>query len=184
MITTTSPELTVLLAEYDKLKDEQKARIDRRDHLVYGTLTAIAATLVTAEKTPVALLLLPAVTVILGWTHLVNDQKVSAAGRYLRNDLAPRLSEITERPVLGWEGSHRSDERRRQRKGLQLVVDVGTFAGPALVALGAYVLLAHPPVLGWLAAVVLLVSAGVLVWQQLAYASALPRVPRRPRVTR
>ncbi|GGM23080.1 hypothetical protein ACFFX1_10725 [Dactylosporangium sucinum] len=168
-------QLTVLMAEYDKLKDEQKARIDRRDHLVYGTLTAIAATLVAGAKTPAALLLLPAVTLILGWTHLVNDQKVSAAARYLRDELAAKVAAITGRPVLGWETSHRNDGRRRQRKGIQLIVDVATFVFPAVVSLGAYVLLAHPPVLGLIGAGVLLIAAGVLLWQQLAYASVLSR---------
>ena len=81
-MTDTAIELDILLAEYKALKDEQQKRIDRRDHLVYGTLTAIAATLVAAAKVPEALLLLPAAALILGWTHLANDHMVSAIVRY------------------------------------------------------------------------------------------------------
>ncbi len=168
-------ELTVLLAEYGALKDEQQKRIDRREHLVYWTLTAVAATLAAAGKFPEALLLLPAVTVILGWTHLTVDQKISAAGQYLRDDLSVRLAARVGAPVLGWETAHRSDGRRRQRKCLQLGVDVATFAGPALVSAGAYLTHTRPPVLGVVFAVLLAAAAVVLVVQQVLYAGGIRR---------
>jgi hypothetical protein len=169
-MTDTSVELSVLLAEYGALKDEQAKRIDRRDHLVWATWTAIAATLVAAAKIPEALLLLPAAAVIVGWTHLANDHMVSAIGRYLRDDLGERLTKLSGEPVLGWEHDHPGDTRRRQRKSIQLAVDTATFAGPALVSLGAYLALTDPPVLGWLAALVLAAAATCLVAQQVAYA--------------
>lgn len=172
-MTDTSVELNILLAEYGALKDEQAKRIDRRDHLVYGTLTAIAATLVAVTKVPEALLLLPAAAVILGWTHLANDHMVTAIGRYLREDLGERLAKLSGEPVLGWESEHGGDTRRRQRKSIQLAVDAATFAGPALVSLGAYLVLTDPPALGWLAALLLTAAAAVLVAQQVAYAGAL-----------
>ncbi|GGL17768.1 hypothetical protein [Mangrovihabitans endophyticus] len=164
-------ELSILLAEYGALKDEQQKRIDRRDHLVYGTLTAVAATLAAAGKLPAALLLLPVVTVVLGWTHLVTDLKVATAGRYLRDDLSVRLSALAGAPVLGWETAHRADDRRRQRRGLQLAVDLATFPCPGLVSVGAYLSLGHPPVLGWLAALLLGAAALVLAGQQALYAA-------------
>jgi hypothetical protein len=176
MTATTTPasavvpgaELSVLLAEYGALKDEQQKRIDRRDHLVYATLATAAAALAAADKLPAALLLLPVVTVVLGWTHLVTDVKVAAAGRYLRDDLSGRLSALAGAPVLGWETAHRADGRRRQRRGLQLAVDMATFPGPALVSVGAYLTL-NPPVLGWLAALGLAAAAVVLAVQQALY---------------
>ena len=168
-------ELTVLLAEYGALKDEQQKRIDRREHLVYGTLTAVAATLAAADKIPEALLLLPAVTVILGWTHLATDQKISAAGRYLRDELSARLGALAGAPVLGWESTHRGDARRRQRKCLQLAADLATFAAPALASLGAYLTLTRPPALGWVAAALLTAATVTLVSQQLIYATAIRR---------
>ncbi len=168
-MTDTAIELDIRLAEYKALKDEQQKRIDRRDHLVYVTWTVIAATLVAATKVGEALLLLPAAALILGWTHLANDFMVSAIGRYLRDDLGERLTELSGAPVLGWEHEHRGDTRRRQRKSIQLAVDASTFAGPALVSLGAYLALTDPPVLGWLAVVPLAAAAAVLVAQQVAY---------------
>jgi hypothetical protein len=175
-------ELAVLLAEYGALKDEQAKRIDRREYLVYATLAALAAGSAGATKVPAALLLLSAAAVVLGWTHLVTDQKISAVGQYLRDELSPQLSARVGAPVLGWEHTHRSDPRRRQRKRLQLGFDVATFAGPALVSLGVYLTCTRPPVAGWIAAVLLTGAAVVLISQQLTYAGALrrPGTGRRP----
>ena len=169
-------ELSILLAEYGALKDEQQKRIDRRDHLLYGTLTALAATLAAAAKLPEALLLLPAVTVILGWTHLVTDVKVATAGQYLRDNLSVRLGALAGAPVLGWETAHRADGRRQQRKCLQLAVDLATFPGPGLVSLGAYMALTDPPVLGCIGAGLLAAAAIVLASQQAMYAAGTRRV--------
>ena len=161
----------MLLAEYGALKDEQQKRIDRRDHLVYGTLTALAATVAAAAKLPEALLLLPAVSVILGWTHLVTDVKVATAGKYLRDDLSVRLGALVGAPVLGWETAHRADGRRRQRRCLQLAVDLGTFPAPALISLGVYLTHTSPAVPGWIAAVLLAAAAVTLAGQQALYAA-------------
>jgi hypothetical protein len=63
----------------------------------------------------------------------VNDEKISAIGRYIRDDLGPRLSNAAgiPEPVFGWEVQHRNDVRRRSRKVLQLCTDILTFiAGP------------------------------------------------------
>lgn len=168
-------ELDVLLAEYGALKDEQIKRVDRRDHLVYCTLAAAAATLAAASRLPEALLLLPAVTVILGWTHLVTDVKVAAAGRYLREDLGVRLGALAGAPVLGWESAHRGDARRRQRKSIQLAVDLGTFPAPALVSLGAYLATGRAPLPGLAFAVLLAAAAVVLAGQQALYAAGTRR---------
>ena len=170
-------ELDIHLAEYKALKDEQKARIDRRDHLVYGTLASLVATAVGATKVPEALLLLPLVTLVLGWTHLATDHMISAAGRYLREDLGVRLSALAGQPVLGWEGHDAGDKRRRQRKCLQLAIDLLTFTVPALVSLGAYLALVRPPLLGWIAALLLAAATLLLANQQRVYAEGI----RRPR---
>lgn len=137
----------LLLVEYERLKDEQKTRIGFRDNLIYATLGSmagvIAATL-TPKGTTGLLLLLPPVCLVLGWTYLVNDEKVSAIGRYLRLELGPRLAELAgaseqeKAAVFGWEVAHRSDRDRLLRKYSQLAIDVGTFCLPALVALVVY----------------------------------------------
>ncbi|WP_225080981.1 hypothetical protein [Streptomyces sp. CoT10] len=127
--TVTTGQL--LLAEYQSIKDEQKARIGFRDNLLYVTLAAVAAVVVAAvpAKRPVMLLALPPVCFILGWTYLVNDEKISAIGRYVRTDLGPRIAALaaTGEPVFGWEEAHRSDGRRASRKVIQCTVDLTAF---------------------------------------------------------
>jgi hypothetical protein len=132
--------LGVLLAlEYERIKEEQIQRISTRDNLVYATLVSIAGVVVAtyqANSTDL-LLLLPPVCVVLGWTYLANDDKISAIGRYIRSDLGPRLAALLEapEPIFGWESAHRSDGRRRSRKLFQLAVDLATFCLPGMIAL-------------------------------------------------
>jgi hypothetical protein len=128
----------LLVAEYEQIKSEQRSRIGFRDNLLYATLASMAAIIAAVlrrEGQTELLLLLPPVSVLLGWTYLVNDEKISAIGRYIRDELAPRLAALTgdhsegdERVRLfGWEVAHRSDGRRVPRKYLQLAVDLLTF---------------------------------------------------------
>ncbi|MFC7534173.1 hypothetical protein [Actinoplanes sp. GCM10030250] len=131
----------LLLAEYERLKEEQKVRIGFRDNLIYATLASMAgviAAALSAKGHANLLLLLPPVTTLLGWTYLVNDEKVSAIGRYIRDDLGSRLAATVNTGVFGWEIAHRSDPRRRTRKVLQLAVDLGGFCAPALTAIVIY----------------------------------------------
>jgi hypothetical protein len=167
--------LDIHLAEYKALKDEQRARIDRRDYTVLGTFTAVAAAAAAASKLPAALLLLPLVTLVLGWTHLATDQMISAVGRYLREDLGVRLSALAGQPMLGWESHHAGDTRRQQRKRLQLAIDLLTFPVPALVSVGTYLALVRPPLVGWIAALLLAVAALLLANQQRIYAEGIRR---------
>ncbi|MEU1627098.1 hypothetical protein ABZ746_17610 [Streptomyces sp. NPDC020096] len=136
----------LLLTEYEQIKEEQRARIGFRDNLIYATFGVMAAVIgsTLARGTHVEmLLLLPPLSVILGWTYLVNDEKISAVGRYIRDELAPRLQELTpERTeVFGWESAHRRDAHRNSRKRLQLAVDLLTFCAAPLTALVVYWLL-------------------------------------------
>ncbi|MFD7766239.1 hypothetical protein [Streptomyces sp. NPDC059787] len=137
-------DLTVgqlLLAEYQTVKDEQKARIGFRDNLLYVTLAVVAAVIAAAAqaKQPSMLLALPPVCVVLGWTYLVNDEKISAIGRYVRDDLGPRLAALAANgsgfTTFGWEAYHRSDTRRRSRKRIQTVIDLTAFCAVPLAAL-------------------------------------------------
>ncbi|WP_435193045.1 hypothetical protein [Streptomyces sp. NRRL F-5630] len=133
----------LLLTEYEQIKQEQQARIGFRDNLIYATLGVMAAVIgSTLARTGhlELLLLLPPLSVILGWTYLVNDEKISAVGRYIRNELAPRLKELTSEraEIFGWESAHRSDAHRNSRKRLQLAVDLLTFCVAPLAALTVY----------------------------------------------
>ncbi|WP_181785283.1 hypothetical protein [Streptomyces phytophilus] len=142
---TATDDITIgklLLAEYDRVKEEQKTRIGFRDNLLYVTLAAMVTVLIGAAQTRHAelLLALPAATSVLGWTYLVNDEKISAIGRYIRTDLGPRLSALAGEPesLFGWETAHRRDTRRAQRKVIQCAVDLTAFAAVPLAALTVF----------------------------------------------
>jgi len=151
-----SETLNVLLTEYGKVKDEQIHRIGFRDNLLYvnlATVGGIVSLSVSNASNITALLLIPWASLILGWTYLVNDEKISALGRYVRSNLDERIrKEInsSEAQILGWEIQHRSDDRRRQRKILQLLIDEIAFCLSSLAAIGLYFMLdvtPHPPLL-------------------------------------
>ncbi|QFR00386.1 hypothetical protein F9278_34190 [Streptomyces phaeolivaceus] len=120
----------LLLVEYQTVKDEQKTRIGFRDNLLYVTLTVLAAVIAASAqaKQPAMLLALPPVCVVLGWTYLVNDEKISAIGAYVRGDLGPRLAQLAgAEKVFDWEVAHRGDARRRSRKVIQCGIDLLAF---------------------------------------------------------
>lgn len=75
--------LDIHLREFDKLKSEQIARIGFRDNLIYVTIVAVGGILsfaLTSLANYNALLLVPWATLILGWTYLVNDEKIPPSG--------------------------------------------------------------------------------------------------------
>ncbi|MFD3560793.1 hypothetical protein ACFWVU_14105 [Streptomyces sp. NPDC058686] len=135
-------ESKILLAEYDRLKEEQKTRIGFRDNLLYFTLAAATAVVaITAQSgQPQLLLSVPAICLILGWTYLVNDEKISAIGCYVRDRLGPRLGELTSAhgAVFGWEIYHRNVAGRTVRKRLQAVVDLFTYLVLPMVCTTAF----------------------------------------------
>jgi hypothetical protein len=164
-------QLDVLRDELKVLKDEQRDRIRARDNLIYSLVVAIAAVAGGAKFAGSAVaLLLPPVALALGWTYLVNDQKVTAIGAYLRTDLAPRLSALVGADVLRWETAHRSDNRRRQRKGIQLGVDLVVFVVPAAAAIAWYWAAGPTHIALVLASIAEAVTVLIAVWQVIAYA--------------
>jgi hypothetical protein len=134
----------LLLAEYESVKSEQRARIGFRDNLLYVTLAVVAAVIAATAQAeqPSMLLALPPVCLVLGWTYLVNDEKISAIGLYVRDDLGPKLAELAAHggrfPTFGWEAYHRSDTRRRSRKTIQTVIDLTAFCAVPLAALAVF----------------------------------------------
>jgi hypothetical protein len=169
---TTGQDVTVgglLMLEYERVKGEQQARIGFRDNLLYASLASMAAVITAVLQRngqTALLLLLPPVSVLLGWTYLVNDEKISAIGRYVREELSPRLAALADSrererdrerererardreqdgdpagartEVFGWETAHRGDGRRWSRKCLQLAVDLITFCVAPVAAVVVY----------------------------------------------
>jgi hypothetical protein len=126
--------LDVYLQEYEKLKDEQTQRIGFRDNLLYVTLGVFGTVVTFAVSNKAnyyALLVIPWVCLILGWTYLVNDEKITALGRYIRLTLVEKIKQHTgntdTESIFGWEIAHRNDQRRKRRKIEQLIIDEITF---------------------------------------------------------
>ncbi|MFH9087402.1 hypothetical protein [Streptomyces sp. NPDC017673] len=167
-------ESRLLLAEYDRIKEEQKTRIGFRDNLLYFTLAAVTAILAIAVQSGQAQLLLavPVVCLVLGWTYLVNDEKISAVGCYIRDQLGPRLAELSgaHGAVFGWETYHRDDASRTTRKRLQNVMDLLTYVALPMICVTSF--WCSPAVRPALVAVSLAqtLSLAVLGWQFLRYA--------------
>ncbi|NEO10247.1 MAG: hypothetical protein F6K51_33740, partial [Moorea sp. SIO3I8] len=110
--------LQVFMLEYEKLKEEQAQRIGFRDQMIYITLGIFGGILSFAlsnKTNSYALLVIPWVCLILGWTYLVNDEKISAIGKYLRLTLTEKIKAQTGHTdlesIFGWEIAHRSDRR-------------------------------------------------------------------------
>jgi hypothetical protein len=148
--------LEIFFKEYDKLKTEQAQRIGFRDNLLYVTLGlfgTIISLAVSNQANYYALLVIPWVCLILGWTYLVNDEKITAIGRYVRLTLAEKVKEhvsstdikIDIESIFGWEIAHRNDNRRKRRKIEQLIIDQITFVVSGIVALVAFWLLVPNP---------------------------------------
>jgi hypothetical protein len=135
-----SQEIPPLLAlEYEQLKEEQRLRISTRDNLVYATIGALALIVGAALQSGSTslLLLVPPVCVILGWTYLANDDRITAIGAYVRDVLGPELVRLSsaEIELFAWERRHREDDGRRLRKACQLTVDLLLFCITAVAAL-------------------------------------------------
>lgn len=139
-----------LLAEFDQLKGEQRARIHFRDSLMYTTLAAMAAVIAAALQAHnnLMFLLLPPVTVVLGWKYVSNDDKITAIGRYIQAQLAPRLTALVHQPVFVWESARaRGSRDRLARKVMQILVDLLTFCLAPAAALVMVWTTACPPIL-------------------------------------
>ncbi|BAT56808.1 integral membrane protein (plasmid) [Nostoc sp. NIES-3756] len=170
--------LEVYLHEYEKLKEEQAQRIGFRDNMLYVTLGVFGGVLsfaLSGNNNYYALLVIPWVCLILGWTYLINDEKISAIGRYIRYTLINKIQELTGNAdiesIFGWEIAHRSDKRRFRRKIEQLIVDQITFVLSGIVALLAFwVLVSQPPLAVNILCVVELVLLIILAVEIVIYA--------------
>jgi hypothetical protein len=167
-------QISVHLEEYKTLKVEQLKRIAVRDHVIYLTIAAVGLLVSAIDKLPngVVLLVIPWVSVLLGWTYLMNDQKVSAIGQYIRHDLDNRMKSLlsASEDLFGWETGHRSDEQRQLRKYTQLIIDLLAFVLPGMIASGAFLTFYDTNVGLRLLAAVEILLLFVLAWQIVVYA--------------
>ncbi|MCP4699683.1 MAG: hypothetical protein GY862_22960 [Gammaproteobacteria bacterium] len=134
--TAEKKSLDIAFQEYNNLKSEQTQRIGFRDNLLYVNLTVYGAVFsyaVSEASHHYALLVLPWVCLVLGWTYLVNDEKISAIGRYIRLTLAEKISDDPD--TFGWETAHRDDPWRLPRKYFQWFIDEAAFCVSGWLAL-------------------------------------------------
>jgi len=182
---TARSEVDVHLCEYWKLKDEQAKRIEFRDTLIHVHLALVGAAMGwgLTHGDDAVLLVVPWICLIIGWTYVVNDDRTTALARYFAESLAPRLSATlgSEKPrVLEWEFAHQRDDRRRERKALQLIVDLITFIAPGLGAIARFVWRTPPSTLAsWmvLGGELLLMIALAVIVVRYANFSSLPLTP-------
>lgn len=101
--------------------------------------TAVLAITVQSRQTQL-LLAVPVICLVLDWTYLVNDEKISAVGCYIRDRLGPRLAELSgaHGAVFGWEIYHRDDASRTTRKRLQTAVDLFTYLALPMICVTAF----------------------------------------------
>ncbi|MEH2082516.1 MAG: hypothetical protein V7K89_21805 [Nostoc sp.] len=173
--------IEIFFKEYDKLKSEQAQRIGFRDNLLYVTLglfATIVSFAVSNSSNYYALLVIPWVCLILGWTYTVNDEKISAIGKYIRYKLVDKVKEHTGytnlETLFGWEIAHRNDKHRKRRKVQQLIVDEITFVFSGMIALLAFWFsVSQPPlavtILSWVELLLLIVlGVEMLIYADLA----------------
>lgn len=161
----------VLLAEYAQLKAEQQSRIGTRDNLLYAAFTAAAAVIAGALSAGywAVILAAPPAMLVLGWTYLSNDRKVTEIGRYVRLELAPRLGN----GAFAWEQDTEEPRARRTRKAWQLAADLTAFPGAAAaLAVTAAVLSGATPLL---VVAVAEVAASILLGRMFARYSGMVR---------
>lgn len=120
----------LFLAEYSSLKSEQRDRIGFRDRLIITTLGlfgGIGSFALLHSDHIYVLLVLPWAALIIGWTYVVNDEKISAIGDYIRTRLRPQLTGAfdpkTAGACFGWEEAHQVDDTRMWRKCVQFTID-------------------------------------------------------------
>lgn len=137
--------LRIYLLEYEKIKEEQVHRIGFRDNMIYLLLVTVGAIFsfaLSKSNNIFALLLIPWISFILGWTYIINNEKISAIRNYFNTKLEKKISKLLKTKLdcvlLEWEVEHRIDKRWDQRKAIQFIIDITTFCGSGLVAVLTY----------------------------------------------
>lgn len=111
----------ILLVEYEKVKDEQRARITIRENLFYTALIvsgAVFSALLTMTGLDVGYLALPPILFVIANSYYYNDEIIGRMNVYFREDLAPRLAAAAGVPpeeLFQWEGFIRKSGRMRRR---------------------------------------------------------------------
>jgi amino acid transporter len=174
------------MQEYDKLKSEQTHRIGFRDNMVYVHLVVVGgvASFAISESSHVyALLIIPWICFVLGWTYVNNDAKISEIAAYFTKELTERICkelDLDKQVLFEWEVGYVQKQRRRQRRRLQFIVDEITFCASGACAILAYWLIAtsRPWGLIILSAIEVLLL-GIIGYEIYVYADYKPTVEKK-----
>jgi hypothetical protein len=132
-----------LLLEYEKVKDEQRARISIRENLFYITLIVVGAVfsaLLTISGLDIGYLALTPVLFVISNAYYYNDEMISRANSYVRESLGPRLasaSGLRTEDLFQWESYIRSTHRIRRRL-YQLVSNLALYPGASAASLAFF----------------------------------------------
>lgn len=142
-------QLDIYLAEYEKLKDEQIARIGFRDNLLYvslGLFGAILSFVASSDSGFYGILVIPLVCIVLGWTYLANDEKITAISLYIQIEMTQSISVLTSSSgnFFHWEKFNRSTKGRKRRKTNQFIVNELAFVLSGIFSLVIFLCLQEP----------------------------------------
>ena len=180
-------KLFFLMLEFAKLKDEQLGRIGFRDTMIHVHLGLVGATFgfgLTQAENMDMVLIIPWICFIMGWTYLANDEKISAIGRYIREELEPRVRASISSPggsvfrwewyhrmvegrysrKIRWELAHRMVEGRYNRKIWQFIVDLTAFVLSGFAAIVArYLFQTGSEKSGWPIVLLIVIQSAMLI---------------------
>jgi hypothetical protein len=139
------------VVEHGVLKTEQLERIKLRDTFLNLNIVALGVTTaitVQGQKQAAALLVVPWITVILGWAYLSNDDKVTAIARHIKAALDEKSAEFS------WETSPKGILSPSIRRFADVAIFLLSFLLPGPIAMALYSVV-NPG--SWSAAVVIVV---------------------------
>lgn len=138
-------DVSVHIAEFEKLKDEQIELMGQRDRLRHQTMLLLGGGIALAVQYPSAgrpfMIALPMVSFVTGMTRTACDRRIEDIGYYFRSELAPKISKLTETPledVFGWQSFLRHDHNRSIRKALDLLTNLFLYVGSGVGAIVLY----------------------------------------------
>lgn len=146
-------KFNLILEEYRVLKQEQLERIKLRDNFVFLSLGIFGAIFSYAlfendsQNKLIVLSIIPSICFICLWLYIVNDEKISQIGQFIRENLKAKLEILLEEEnsniFFEWETYHRSDNKRFLRKFIQVIVDLLAFCVPSIISIVAFIILSE-----------------------------------------
>lgn len=133
----------VLLLEYEKVKDEQRARITIRENLFYTALIVVGAVFSALLSIPgidFGYLVLTPILFVMSNAYYYNDEIIGRMNAYIQESLGPRIAaamDLKGEPLFQWEGFTREGGRMRRRL-YQFVANLVLYPGASATSLAFF----------------------------------------------